>query len=1513
MHIFTRSLLLLTIVLCGKVALAQPTANFTATPLIGCAPLLVQFTSTSTGGPTSYQWNLGNGVTSVLPNPSTTYTTPGDYTVTLTVSNASGSNTKTEVAYIKVLSAPVVNFTVNDTSGCPPHPVSFTDQSNPVVPGAATYSWTFGDGNSANTTNPSHTYLASGYYNVTLVVTNAGGCVSSLTKPNYIHVYTPPDINFTAAQTTFCNAPATVSFTPTVVGTGPYTHSWNFGDGTTGTGANPSHTYNTAGSYTVTLVTTDANGCKDTLVKPNYINVGTLTAAFTTTPTAGCENTPMTFNNTSLGSGSAFWDFGDGTTSTALNPSHVFTSSGTFNVKLVAINGACSDSVTIPITINPQPEADFDATPINPCPAPAVIQYNNLSTGGATYAWVFGNGTTSTAANPTATYNSNGYFNVTLIATSAAGCKDTITKPNYMKVHDLKLDAGAMPVEGCVPLDVDFSSSTFTTVPIPTNAYPFPTTTWLWDFGDGTTSTLPTPSHTYTSVGTYWVYCTITTANGCSEIDSFQIKVGTKPNTYFEASPLIICNHDTVYFVNHTTGADSYNWDFGDGGSSAATNPSHEYTSSGTVTVVLHAYNNGCDSAYTMEDVILIHPPTAIFSPIFSCDTPLLVRFDDGATIDATSQVWHFGDGTTSTSTSPSHLYPAPGNYTVVLITYNSVYGCTDTMTVPITLIDPTLSFSTPDTAICRHDSIVFNPVYTSISTGYWWYVDNQFVDTFTNQGVRFNQNGIYNIMVIARDIHSCFDTAIRNGYVLVAKPTADFTANPPVGCLPLAVTFTDNSTNTPGAYSVTREWDFGNSNTAAVTTPSTTHTYYSPGIYDIQLIVTDNVGCSDTLLKDNYVEVRQPVANFVANDTNACIGQPITFANTSLGVALSSVWDFGDGSTSTATSPVYSYSQTGVYTVRLIVTDPSGCKDTILKTDHIIITKPEAVFLMSDTLAICPPLNVLFTNTSTGASTYQWTFGNGSGSNLQNPTGVYTDPGIFNIQMIAINNQGCRDTAYGSVNVLGYAGGLSYTPLLGCAPLEVQFSANLTNVPSIVWDFSDGVTIPATGSTTTHTYLTPGAYVPKLILSDGSTCLNSSLGLDTIKVDGIYSGFVTSPLCEYTQTQFQDTSFSFFSPITSWSWNFSNGQNTSTDPNPSQFYGPPGSYPVQLIVVNANGCSDTLLRNVTVNALPTIGAGPDTVICAGDAAQLTGTGGASYAWEPSASVSCANCQTTDASPAVPTNYVVTGTDANGCVNTDTVFVNLQYVTTSIPGNGGAICADSMFQLSISGAHEYLWSPGESLDDATSATPMATPEATTVYTVMAWEGSCPPDSHKITVVVYPKPVVNAGPDHTIIAGNSVMLQATGTNTNTFAWTPTETLSCETCSNPVASPQVTTQYRVLGTSTYGCKNTDTAVVFVICDESQLFIPNLFSPNGDGQNDVFYPRGTGLKEIRSFRIYNRWGEVVFERRNMGLNDASAGWDGTYKGSPLNPDVFVYFIEGICDTGDPVNWKGDITLIR
>jgi len=197
--------------------------------------------------------------------------------------------------------------------------------------------------------------------------------------------------------------------------------------------------------------------------------------------------------------------------------------------------------------------------------------------------------------------------------------------------------------------------------------------------------------------------------------------------------------------------------------------------------------------------------------------------------------------------------------------------------------------------------------------------------------------------------------------------------------------------------------------------------------------------------------------------------------------------------------------------------------------------------------------------------------------------------------------------------------------------------------------------------------------------------------------------------------------------------------------------------------------------------------------------------------------------------------------------------------------------------------------------------------------IIAQLGGCIPDTNYVNLIIHPLPTVNAGPDQRVLAGVPAQLNATGTFIDNYIWSPSRTLNCDTCASPIANMIITTTYTVDVESQYGCKAYDSVKVEVYCDESQMFVPNSFTPNGDGQNDVFYPRGTGVSIIKTFRVYNRWGELLFERTNIQVNDVSNAWDGSFNGSTPRPDVYVYVIEATCGTGQPINLKGDVTIIR
>jgi len=1518
MKLFLRSFLMLFLFSIVNVSVKGQSASFTASITSGCSPIVVDFTNTTGCATCTYTWDLDNGTMPIhTTDCSGSYITPGTYTVTLTAVSSSGVTT-TYTQTIVVYPSPTVTFTASETSICPGQTVTFTSTSTGGVSGALTYIWNFGDGTSSTLATPSKTYPTPGNYNVTLAVTNSEGCTTTLTVPAYIHVNTPPSAGFSAPVTTFCDPPATATFTSTSSGTGPFTYAWRFGDGGTGTGSPATHTYSSTGSYNVTLVVTDANGCEDSVTIPSYITVTTGTTAAFTYPDTVCVYSNVTFTNTSGPHIASYWTYGDGNTGTGDPGTNAYGHPGTYTVTLIIYNGSCYDTVRHNIVVLAGPATSFTFTPVEPCPPPSAMTFTGTAPAGTTVTWLYGDGGTGTGVSSAHTYADTGTYTVSMISTNPhTGCTDTIT--HTFTIYGLVGVISAVAASGCVPEAVTFGVSAYTTAPgPPPTPYPYAITGWSWTFGDGSASVGSTPTHTYTAEGTYNAVVTITTANGCTVTDTTQIKVGAPPVITFSVSPAHACYHDnsiTFTAIIISGPVNGYFWEFGDGTTlSDTTSPVHHtYMVPGVFSETVIPYYNGCPGApVVLTNNIRIDSPKAVGHDVVLCSPVNNVDFMD-VSIGADSQLWLFGDGTTSTLINPTHAYPSDTTYTATLIVNNTASGCSDTAYLIVDLHRPVVNFTASDSAICKDGYAIFTPTVTGgTATSFSWYVNGIYEeDSSAIYSDTFYTTGRFTVMLIIADQNHCRDTFTRTNYELVAKPVVSFTEVPPTACWPLSATFTDHSTDVAGASLTSYIWLFGDGATTTITTGTAAHTFTVTGAVTTEEIVTDNIGCKDT--GSLALTIYHPVASFTASNTHPCTHDSVLFTNTSTGI-VSSYWKFGDGGTSTLNSPWHTYSVAGPYTVTLAVTDSHGCTDTTVSTSYINVSAPAASFYMSDSVSICPPITVHFINTSTGAVSYNWSLGDGSTSAAFGPSDLYIATGYYTVTLIATNSFGCTSEAIGHVDIFGYSGAFSYNADSGCVPLTIHFNALISNVPNIIWDFADGSTSAVSFSDSiVHTYLNPGAYVPKLILSDNSGCKSSSVGADTIKVDAVTPGFTTipNPVCLGGSFSLSDTSKSYWSVITEQNWTFDG--TVSTIPSPTFTINVVGTYPASLTVTDAWGCTANVSENVMVYAPPVITVTPDTTICVGDAATLTGFGGVSYTWSPTATLSCTMCNPTFASPIVITQYTVTGTDEHGCSNTDTTSVFLKTLTVSVARGDTQICDGIITPLYDSGGTKYTWIPGTGLNNPYIADPLASPNVTTTYMAIAQLSSCIPDTNYVTIIVHPLPTVDAGPDQTLVAGSVAQLSATGTLIYKYAWDNTSSLSCDSCPNPVASMTVTTTYTIQVSTTFGCTNSDSVTIHLFCDQSQLFIPNSFTPNGDGQNDVFYPRGTGVSIIKSFRIYNRWGEMLFERSGIQINDASNAWDGTYNGGSPRPDVYVYIIDAICDTGEPMNLKGDVTIIR
>jgi len=325
-----------------------PAAAFVSNISSGTVSLAVQFVDASTSSPTGWAWSFGDGSTSAEQNPSHTYTSAGTYTVTLTATNAGGSDTVTKTGFITVStssSEPVASFVPAVTSGTIPLAVQFVDTS---TNSPTSWVWSFGDGGTSSEKNPSHTYTTAGTYTVTLTVTNTGGS-NTVTRTGIITVsYALPIVSFTS-NTTSGTIPLAVGFTDTSANS-PTSWYWYFGDGGTSTEQDPVYVYSDAGTYSVSLTATNAAGA-NTTTQSGYITAAVIASpivSFTSDVSTGTAPLTVQFSDESTYSPASWkWSFGDGVSSTEQNPSHTYTSAGSYTVVLTATNAGGSRTKTV--------------------------------------------------------------------------------------------------------------------------------------------------------------------------------------------------------------------------------------------------------------------------------------------------------------------------------------------------------------------------------------------------------------------------------------------------------------------------------------------------------------------------------------------------------------------------------------------------------------------------------------------------------------------------------------------------------------------------------------------------------------------------------------------------------------------------------------------------------------------------------------------------------------------------------------------------------------------------------------------------------------------------------------------------------------------------------------------------------------------------------------------------------------------------------------------------------------
>lgn len=1456
--------------LCAKAQ--APVAAFSANPTAGCGPLSVQFKDQSSNNPTFWSWDFGNGQVSSSQNPSVTYTAPGTYNVRLITRNASGADVSEKDGYITVYPYPSVAFTSNLNVACAPATVQFTDVSTPGQGSIVSQLWTFGDGGTSTAPDPIHAYSQTGYFNVALQVTNSGGCTNSASVGRYMRVINGVQPNFVFNQSSgSCTAPFHGQLLNQSAGPGNLTYNWTIANGATPSSSadtSPIVTFPNSGQYNVNLAVTSSLGCTATIQQTLNMTNGTATI---NGPTTACVNTPMTFSDgNNPAPPTIAWTFSDGTTSNGSSVTKTFPSLGSYTVKLLNKYAACADSVIEAINVIGPPTPDFTATPTAACKPPLTVQFTDASTsnppGNVTgQSWDFGDGGTATGPTPTHTYTTAGNFNVTLTAMGPGGCSNSVTKNNFVTIQAPTATIGGV-LKGCISSTASFNKVSptvnLTAVDAP-QSY-----SWTAPGSNEGSSTSATPSFSYTNVGTYTISVTVTTTGGCQATASTAVNIGVPlagqpPSfTYSPASP--VCNNQLVTFTASPAGESEYIWDFGDHTPQAeltATTTSHHYNFYGQHTISLTIYNGACPQQSTQ--IIQINPPYAYFKfaavqPV-DCNSESAIQFTDTSFLGAPSAYgtptfsWDFGDGQTSTLENPQHTYApatsAPATYTVTLTV--SQAGCTSAVQHTVTVAKVTPSFTMP-AATCRNASVAFTSTSTpaSLDSLYSW---------------QFDGTGPYSTPYNSSTIDTNFSTNGNHSVSLIvydinncpSVPVAqNITITGPHAAFTAAAGACQNATVTftdhsaPDPDPITSyTWDFDDQ------TSHTTST--SPGPFTHIYTDTARYDPYYTVTDANgckasvaqYIQITNPTVNFAPPDSFYCPGAPLTFIDSSQGYTLQEAWNFGDGSP-TGTTGMHTYASNGNYNVSLTVTDQNACTNSITKP--VTIHTPVAAFSVYDTTAICFPLETIFTAHGQYYDSLYWRFGDGTTSTLDSTSHFYNAYGLDTAKLFLQGPGGCLDSASYRVRITNpNTSTMAFGPPLSqCDSLPVHFTLGPPPYALFTLVFGDGAADSSQNNSSSHTYHNPGTYGPYLALTDETGCIVNYQPGPAVTVLG------ATPFFSVNKHAFCDNGVVNFTDYTISNDGFATETYTFGDGSPNQSKtGGSGGFDV------SNDYSKVGVWTATLQ--------------------------------------------------VVTQHLCTESYS------DTIHIyQTPHPVITIPP---ITCAGPVqFQGSLNPpqADSIIWSwnfgNGQTSKLQAPTVPMAPGNFTLTLDASVALGCT--DSTRSSVTINPPPDIKGPNELTVPLGIPVTIPFTySSDVVSYNWTPTANLSCTDCANPVATVILPTTYTVTVTDANTCSASDTILIKTVCNDKNYWFPNTFSPNGDGVNDYFYPRGTSLYNIQSLTIFNRWGQQVFARMNFPANQQNMGWDGTFGGKPAPADAYVYIAEVICENAQVITISGSVTLIR
>lgn len=1229
-----------------------------------------------------------------------------------------------------------------------------------------------------------------------------------------------------------------------------------------------------------------------------------------------CDDRTVHFTNRSLtGTLTDFgWDFGEpanpNNTSTQSNPSHTFLDEGTYQVRLyLGSTSLCKDTLTKDVVVeNRTLDADYDFEYLNCEPGNLTVEFNDRSVNSANHTvtgwnWQFTPGGTASGQTTQISVNESTDLEVKLLITTAQGCQDSITK-------DLDLNM----VEQYPP-DVQLICGGSST-PLNPNANPSYRYEWTPSTGlDDPFS--PNPTATLTTSQDYVVKISAFGADTCDVLWNVSVTVPDSIGLLTSGDNLTC---DTTAILRAFTSSPSVatiTW-YDSNNNIVGTGNVLTVPVSGLATYTVTAVDSfNCSAS---EQVIVGGGTVDVEvsgDQLFCLGDPYDVSVTNLDLNDTLVIQWTAPSGVilSGANTANPVLADTIGIFWLYVEIRNQ-FGCEYFDSLLVTIVDPAMEFDFDFSILCDGLKVEFENRSTNAFDYIWDFGDpSTNADTSRLENPTYTYSAIGNYLVTLTTIHDagCSDTIAKmvnlSDNVLEANFEYSYSE-----CSENAVTIDFVNTSTSLQNNIIRyEWHFFTNPNATSTQRDTSLTLTESDTFDVRLIVENSVGCIDTIVKTVRIDLIK--LDLPEDVLIGCEGEDV-FLNPRFNPNYQYEWSPANQvDNPTSPNPRVTVTQPGTYVFTVIVRNFGADTCEVEKQVEVRLPEPIDLQIVGDTATCGWPK--LLSAAGNGISTYQWT-------NRGNQVGVdptlVIDPADVETYILTVADiYGCKETD--SLTVTNRQVDIRTSgDSKSCENSHTQIGVtNLDPIDSLTYTWTPTDRIVSGGNTENPVVATditgPNIFFVEAINQFG--CRDTGIvTLEVLNFDPKYDDM--EELCSGVPTAINTQ----FDPTQNYQWIPPDGLSDPNSPSPIATLMQDRTY--QLIIwqmVDDLTCRDTVEVLVEVRTPFQLTASPDETVCELRLVELFADApGFDLMYEWSDTPDFTNILSTDSILLVTNKgiytFYVRAKDDLGCTGIDTINLNIVPIEVIVEGDT-IICINHPEIIEVTNLNPeqtltFNWSPAEDVSDPTSQSPEVNPDRTTVFTADIRNNFGCTTTEEVTIEVIDLDLLvtaTADPD-SILPGDKSQLMVTQLNGFNYNWSPANTLNSATIFNPEASPNVTTTYTVVVTDENGCVTEREVLVTVfdpVCDEPYIFLPNAFSPNGDEENDVLYLRADYVDEMHLV-IYNRWGQKVFETRNK-----YEGWDGTFKGEEVSPDVYAFYLTVRCINAKEFFKKGNVTLMR